>query len=74
MTPEEIKRLIKNTTNQCYLRFKNNILEVVEELAIDHASNSIQGRIIGSDNNDRCGIDINVGLENLSKLPKIHKK
>lgn len=69
MDVKSIKKLIKKSKKQCYLRIKNKNIEVIEEIVIDYASNSIQGKIIGCCNTDRVGLEINVAMENIEKLP-----
>ena len=48
MNHKELKELIKSTEKQCYLRYKNDKYEVLKEVYNDHASDSIQGVIIGA--------------------------
>ena len=74
MNHKELKALIKSTEKQCYLRYKNGKHEVLKEVYKDHASESIQGVIIGADDGTRIGREINVALENLVVLPKSAKK
>ena len=73
MNHKELKELIKSTEKQCYLRYKNDKYEVLKEVYKDHASDSIQGVIIGADDETRIGREINVALENLVVLPKSTK-
>lgn len=71
MTPQELKLILKSTRAKCYLRFKNNSVEVIEEISEDAVSRSIQGKIIGADNTSRVGLEVNVGLETLHLLPRV---
>ena len=70
MRAEDLKELLKSVRRTCYLRCKHGVIEVIEEISRDTASNAIQGKIIGSDDPSRVGVEVNVCLEHVTEIDK----